>query len=98
MSDLIKTGKQLEKEMNNSDFDFKQKFLVLPSGLDKLEKMLKEEVGDNVLHTVVQEPVKDVVSSVFARFKKEHDIEDVDLNELIARVKAKKELESKVKQ
>ena len=46
---------------------------VLPSGLDTLETMLKEEL-DNLLCGFSRKEIE-LIESVFARFKQEHGVE-----------------------
>ena len=72
MSELVKTGDELFQKMTISMG--RDKFLILPDGLDKLEDMLKEELSGFLGMTVSKEASSKFVSSVFARFKKENEI------------------------
>ena len=88
MSDLVKTGdeiwshvesayhrysiektKEEWRELNNRP---KKKYLVLPSGLDKLEEMLKKEFPKRGF--IPGGETIDVVEDIFARFKQEHGV------------------------
>ena len=90
MSDLVKTETELIKtaeeiaghyiflqynegienpKYGSSEEFGKVPFLVLPSGLDVLEEMLKEEFKNRGM-------ANDDITSVFARFKKEHGIKE----------------------
>ena len=93
VSDLVKTGKEIIDEdsmLHVQGFrtgvpNIKRlnelrntKFLVLPSGLDVLEEMLKKEVlpGEQLSCTpeyLGVEVVK-IISSVFARFKQDNGL------------------------
>jgi len=80
MSDLVKTGNEIQVFLNllwkddgleNKLYDEEsaKKYLVLPSGLDVLEEMLKEEFKNRGM-------ANDDITYVFARFKKEHGIKE----------------------
>ena len=83
MSDLVKTADEIYEELRKSwkidteekyDYLASSKFLVLPQGLDSLEEMLKKEL--RLLNDDRFSDDRDViVSSVFARFKKEHGVD-----------------------
>jgi len=85
MSDLVKTGQEIEElkkyllecTYENCKKLDDTKYLVLPSGLDTLERMLKEELSKVSMGSLNEiEIFDDIVSSVFARFKKEHGIKE----------------------
>jgi len=92
---IIKTGYEIIQSQYNYRFIVekleKEKFLVLPSGLDKLEEMLKKEIEQAKVRQCEPFPpieddtyeygsfdslnhVLEMISSVFARFKKENKI------------------------
>jgi len=71
---LVKTGKEITESIinapNGESFiyrEYKQKYLILPEGLDALEKMLKEEF-------TFMNNTNNIISLVFTRFKKENKI------------------------
>jgi len=73
MSDLVKTGNEIihdawePREVNEQNKILNIKYLILPSGLDVLDEMLKEEFRKNNM-------IFQIIPSVFARFKKENKI------------------------
>ena len=77
MSDLVKTDGDIiqkwlqDRERKIGDWG-KEKFLVLPSGLDKLEEMLKKEFPKRGF--IPGGETIDVVEDIFARFKQEHGV------------------------
>ena len=81
MSDLVKTKFEIFAEIDETivsgDKDeYKElildKVLVLPSGLDKLEEMLKKEFPKRGF--IPGGETIDVVEDIFARFKQEHGV------------------------
>jgi hypothetical protein len=78
MSKLVKTGKEisegkknlLECTYENTKKLDEHKFLILPAGLDALEEMLRKRFGEEGF----DEDMFEIVSSVFARFKKDQDL------------------------
>lgn len=74
---LVKTGKEIIDEsittgdcrssITYSDSVFRDKYLILPEGLDALEKMLTEEI-------ITWRIEHYDLSPVFARFKKENGL------------------------
>jgi hypothetical protein len=69
MSKLVKTGKEIGKEMISDARVSWKKYLILPEGLDKLEEMLKKRCTE-MEGTIAQNHISDV----FSRFKKEKKI------------------------
>jgi len=70
MSDLVKTDKDLIKELNDSDFCLRDNlYLVLPSGLNCLEEMLKDRFEKET-----DFPFQFFISDVFARFKQDNGL------------------------
>ena len=69
MSDLVKTASEAFYSAKTHKELMLDKFLVLPSGLDELGRILKEDL-DSWGHSYK------VVDDVFARFKKEHGIKE----------------------
>ena len=77
MSELVKTASEAFYSAKTHKELMLDKFLVLPSGLDTLERMLKEELSKVSMGSLNEiEIFDDIVSSVFARFKKEHGIKE----------------------
>jgi hypothetical protein len=86
---LMKTGKEIKTEHHEIEWNIhlysgnknreieehfdNQKYLILPDGLDALEKMLKD---DALLHynVAVSYDVVKNISSVFAQFKKQMEV------------------------
>jgi len=72
---IIKTGYEIIQSQYNYRFIVekleKEKFLVLPSGLNCLEEMLKDRFEKET-----DFPFQFFISDVFARFKKEHGIKE----------------------
>lgn len=59
---------EIEKILN-------EKFLVLPDGLDKLEEMFIKELAEVNMGSLNDiQMFSDIISSVFARFKKENNL------------------------
>jgi hypothetical protein len=91
MSDLVKTSLEIQimledtlgSERNVHLKQMEKKFLVLPQGLDKLEEMLKKEIQNEIdrrasigYSSSALYDALTSISSVFARFKKEHGIKE----------------------
>ncbi len=86
MSKLVKTGQDIANDIiKDQDIDggpctgygrAGKRYLVLPGGLDKLEEMLKEELEDTKLMQPIELEINVpiIVTSTFARFKKENGI------------------------
>jgi len=76
MSDLVKTEEEIYLEYPTSNTN--RKVLVFPSGLDRLEEMLNEEFEKEMEETKwnTSLSLSHVISSVFARFKKEKGIKE----------------------
>jgi len=76
MDKLVMTGKEIYQEIaeysdTNDLHEWNDnKFLVLPSGLDEIERMLKEEIDKVNMGSLNElEIFEGIISSVFARFK-----------------------------
>lgn len=79
MSKLVKTGMEITNEIiTDQDIDggfcigqgrAKNKYIVLPEGLDTLEEMLKKRCTE-MEGTIAQNQVSDI----FTRFKRENEI------------------------
>jgi len=72
MKNFVRTGETITDAEYNSIKDIE--YLVLPDGLDNIEKTLKKEIRGKMVDAVDELRVKNIISSVFSKFKQKQGV------------------------